>query len=183
MSKKAPAAASKNPPRVAIGWREWVGFPELGFAAIKAKVDTGARSSSLHAVDIETFRKRGVEWVRFEVHPEQRSVAGSRICEAVVFDRRSVRSSNGKKELRVFIHTLAKLGGETWPIELTLTGRSDMGFRLLLGREAMRRRFIVDPGRSFLQGERDARPGMLDPRRGTHHHSARTKRAVKGKTT
>ena len=140
-----------------IGWREWVAFPDLGLKFVKAKVDTGARSSSLHAVGMESFRKGSAEWVRFEVHPDQRTTKGSVVCEAQVFDRRRVRSSNGRQELRFFIHTPATLGDSTWPIELSLTARSDMGFRLLLGRQATRGQFVVDPGRSYLLGKRKRR--------------------------
>lgn len=132
-----------------IGWREWVGLPDLGIAQIKAKVDTGARSSSLHAFDIEPFSRDGVDWVRFRVHPVQRDASVTVAAEAKVLDRRSVRSSSGRAAMRPVIITRVALLGVTWPIELTLANRDAMGFRMLLGREAFRSRFLVDAGGSY----------------------------------
>ncbi len=132
-----------------IGWREWVGLPELDLPAIKAKIDTGARTSALHAVNLERFRRRGKPWVRFEVHPHQRDVENSVISEAVVIEERSIRNSGGAAEYRPVILTTVDLGPLSLPIELTLTNRSLMGFRMLLGREAVRNRFFIDPGASF----------------------------------
>ena len=137
-----------------IGWREWVALPKLGIPSIKAKVDTGARTSSLHAFDIERFRRRGVSMVRFAVHPEQRSGKHAVLVEAPLADRRPVRPSSGEAELRLVVVTDVELMGERFPVELTLTRRDAMGFRMLLGRQAMRGRFVVDPGRSFLNGRR-----------------------------
>ena len=133
-----------------IGWREWVVLPELGIDRIKVKVDTGARSSSLHAHDLEPFQRRGRDWVRFVVHPQQRSRAGEVQVEAQVLEYRSVRSSNGKASLRPVIITPITLLGQTWPVELTLASRDEMGFRMLLGREAMAGRVLVDPSRTFI---------------------------------
>ena len=153
-----------RPARAIVGWREWVSFPDLGIGPIKAKIDTGARSSALHAVAVERFRRRGQSWVRFNVHPEQRSPVGSTICEALVHDERQVKSSNNQSETRLVIRADVRLahstwGSETWPIELTLASRADMGFRLLLGREAIRGRFLVDPGHSYLWGRRKRQRG------------------------
>ena len=136
-----------------IGWREWVGLPDLGISAIKAKVDTGARSSSLHASKLEEFERDGVKWIRFHVHPQQRRSGVSVEAEAEVLDFRSVRSSSGKAEMRPVIVTHVALFGITWPIELTLASRDQMGFRMLLGREAFRGRFVVDAGNSFYGGK------------------------------
>lgn len=136
-----------------IGWREWVGLPELGTPKIKAKVDTGARSSSLHAWDIEPFRKRGAEWVRFVLHPEQRSTKKTVRAEAPVLDRRKVKSSSGESEERYVIETEVELLDQCWPIEVTLTRRDEMGFRMLLGRQAIRGRFLVDSGHSYNGGK------------------------------
>jgi hypothetical protein len=136
-----------------IGWREWIALPELGVPAIKAKVDTGARSSALHAFALETFRRRGREWVRFEVHPIQRSERAARTVEALVVDHRKVRSSGGHEQVRPVILTEIELLGGRWPIELTLTRRDVMGFRMLLGRQAVRGRFLVHPGRSWYNGK------------------------------
>jgi len=144
--------------RPRIGWREWIALPELGIAAIKAKVDTGARSSALHAVDFETFARAGEPWIRFKVHPLQRDWRTEIVTEAALADERWVRSSSGRRTLRPVIRTAAELGGARWPIEITLVRRDMMGFRMLLGRQAVRRRFVVDPGRSFLRGERPETP-------------------------
>ena len=133
-----------------VGWREWVGLPELDIRRIKVKVDTGARSSSLHAYDIEVFTRGKRDFVRFVVHPVQRETKTTVRCVAELHEHRHVKSSSGHREYRPIIRTLVKLGGDTWPIDLTLTTRDEMGFRMLLGREAIRKRFLVDPGRSYL---------------------------------
>ncbi len=135
-----------------IGWREWVSLPDLPIRRIKAKVDTGARSSSLHAFDVEFFEKESVEWVRFAVHPVQRREKTLLRLEAPVLETRSVRSSSGQAEVRPVIETNVTLLGLTWPIELTLSDRGKMGFRMLLGRQAFRGRFLVDTGRSYYGG-------------------------------
>lgn len=135
-----------------IGWREWVGLPELGTEWIKCKVDTGARSSSLHAFDIELFERGGVRWVRFEVHPWQGSATDAMPAEALLADLRSVKSSSGQSEERPVIRSRVAIAGQEHEIDLTLTLRDEMGFRMLLGREALRRRFLVDPGSSYLTG-------------------------------
>ncbi|MFP3949253.1 MAG: ATP-dependent zinc protease [Longimicrobiales bacterium] len=133
-----------------MGWREWVALPELGVDRIKAKVDTGARSSSLHAFEIERFRRKGVSMVRFAVHPIQRTLRGTVRAEAEVVDQRKVKTSSGVESLRWVIVSDVELMDQRWPIEVTLTRRDTMGFRMLLGRQAIRGHFLVDPGRSFL---------------------------------
>lgn len=133
-----------------IGWREWLALPGLGITKIKAKVDTGARSSSLHAFGIERGRAEGRDRVVFYTHPRQRGDGPGVSCSAELLDVRSVRSSNGSLEERYFIRTTARLQGIEFPIELTLANRDDMSFRMLLGREAIRGRFLVDSGRSFI---------------------------------
>jgi hypothetical protein len=144
-----------KPAKPVIGWREWVGLPDLGVDWVKAKVDTGARSSSLHAWDIEVEG----ETVRFNLHPVQDDDETVVQAEAQLIEHRDVRSSNGDVEIRPVIRTLAVLRGEDISIELTLSRRDEMGFRMLLGRSAVRRRFLVDPGRSFLGGgDRVTRP-------------------------
>ena len=136
-----------------IGWREWVGLPDFGIRRIKVKVDTGARSSSLHAVDLHYFEKAGRDWVRFKVHPVQRTNDKTVTVEALIHEFRSVRSSSGKASVRPVIITPIEMLGQTWPVELTLAGRDEMGFRMLLGREAFRKRFLVDAGRSYYGGK------------------------------
>jgi hypothetical protein len=133
-----------------IGWREWVALPELGVPRIKVKVDTGARSSSLHAFDIQVYRRRGAPMVRFNIHPYQRDARATVHADAAMIDERMVRTSGGHETLRPVIVTGVELMGRTWPIEVTLVGRDEMGFRMLLGRQALRGQFMVDPGRSYL---------------------------------
>ncbi len=131
------------------GWREWASLPSLGIASIRAKLDTGARTSVLHAWDIETYEDCGRDWVRFRVFPAQRSKKRFVCCESRIADRRWVTNSGGSRERRFVISTDLTLGGESWPIELTLTNRDEMGFRMLIGREAMQGRLIVDPDASY----------------------------------
>lgn len=136
-----------------IGWREWIGLPDLGVKKIKVKVDTGARSSSLHAFDLEDFEQDGEKWVRFKIHPVQRGTSKTIEAEAKVLEYRSVRSSSGKASTRPVIVTSVNLLGLSWPVEVTLANRDEMGFRMLLGREAFRRRFVVDAGNSYYGGK------------------------------
>lgn len=137
---------------IAMGWREWLQLPDLGIKRVKAKVDTGARSSSLHAEGIELFQVRGQIGVRFTVLPLQRSRLKAVSCQAPLYDERYVKSSNGSRELRPVIRTAVSWGGQVWDIDLTLTSRDLMGFRMLLGREAVRRRHLIDAGTSYLGG-------------------------------
>ncbi|WP_231943701.1 ATP-dependent zinc protease family protein [Aeoliella mucimassa] len=136
-----------------IGWREWVALPELGVSTIKAKIDTGARSSSLHAFDMVTFERDGQPFVRFKVHPLQRSSKETIEVEHPVLEFRKVRSSTGHAQRRPVIVTTVEAVGLTWPIELTLANRDAMGFRMLLGREAVRGRMIIDAAGSFYGGK------------------------------
>ncbi|AFY85104.1 ATP-dependent zinc protease family protein [Oscillatoria acuminata] len=140
----------QKPQLPVIGWREWVSLPELGIEKIKAKIDTGARSSAIHAFDIETFHQDGKHLVCFKVHPYQRDSIQTVATTSPLFDERQVRNSGGHAELRLVILTPIEILGYQWPIELTLTNRDVMGFRMLLGRQALRHRFLVDPGKSFL---------------------------------
>jgi len=140
-----------------IGWREWLSFPELGIPQVKAKVDTGARTSCLHAHFVEPFDRNGESWVRFGIHPEQGVTDKEIECEALVKDRRTVRDSGGHEEYRYVIETLVSIGGSAHRVEVTLTDRDSMRFRALLGRTAIRGKYVVDPGRSFLQGKRQKR--------------------------
>ncbi len=135
-----------------IGWREWVRLPVWDVAHIKAKIDTGARTSSLHAFGLEWFERDGVPRVRFQVQPWQRSVDDAVAVDAAVVSTRDVKSSSGAVERRPVVRTPIELAGTTVDAEITLTRRDEMGFRMLIGREALRRRFVVDPGRSYLGG-------------------------------
>lgn len=134
-----------------VGWREWLSLPALGIDAIKAKVDTGARTSCLHAFEVQTFMREGREWARFLMHPLQGNTELVRECECPVHDRRQVTDSGGHREERVVIVTDVTLAGRRWPIEITLTARDTMRFRMLLGRTAMSD-ILVRPRASFLLG-------------------------------
>ena len=162
------SAASSLP---IIGWREKVTLPKLDISTVKAKIDTGARSSALHAFDIELFKRGEVEFVRFKVHPVQRSRKKVVVAEAPLLEIREVRNSGGKAESRPVISTVVALGGKEWPIELTLTNRKQMGFRMLLGRQAVRRRFLVDSGKSYIQSSL--------PSRKLKNHKKRSKKRKK----
>ena len=169
----APAGPAVIPAaRTPVGWREWVALPELplpewrrdaadqaagardpGGPRLKAKVDTGARTSSLHAFDVETFERDGVDLVRFSLHPRQKSAKRAVPCEAELLGVREVKSSNGVVQARPVVLTHAVVCGKRFPLELTLANRDAMGFRMLLGREALRGRFVVDPAASYLGGK------------------------------
>ena len=136
-----------------IGWREWVALPGLGIKKIKAKVDTGARTSSIHAHDIEIFKEKSVRWVRFKIYAAPSVKKSQILAQARLVDYRRVKSSSGHVSRRPVIKTVVTLGAKAWLIELTLNNRDMMGFPMLLGREAIKRRFLVDPDKSFLQGK------------------------------
>ncbi|HMM97157.1 RimK/LysX family protein [Phycicoccus sp.] len=134
------------------GWREWVSLPALGVPWVKAKLDTGARSSAVHAFDLEDLERDGRRWARFSIHPWQRSSADAVQCECPVLDVRGVRSSSGHAEERLVVAMDLVLMGREVAAEVTLARRDEMGFRMLVGREALRQGFAVDPGRSYLGG-------------------------------
>jgi hypothetical protein len=154
------AGRKGRPARKRIGWREWVGLPELGIPEIKAKIDTGARTSTLHAYRITPFEKDGRAFVRFLVHPVQRRRLPEIECVAPLAGRRAIRDSGGKTEHRYIVLTRLRVGDDMSEIELTLTNRDQMSFRMLVGRAAIRGRFDVDPGRSFRTGRLAARAGQ-----------------------
>lgn len=143
------ASTSKNPAPLIVGWREWAGLPGLEIPWIKVKLDTGARSSALHAFDLEELPG---DRVRFSVQPWQESDADRATVECDIHDRRVVRSSSGHTQERIVVLTEITLAGKTITAETTLSNRDQMGFRMLVGREALRQGFVVDPARSFLAG-------------------------------
>lgn len=156
-----PAFPAEAGAPLVVGWREWAGLPRLGVARIEAKIDTGARTSALHANSIELFDVGGAPFVRFDVSGE---AATAPWHEAEVTDRRLVRSSNGEAERRIVIGTELELAGRAWPIELTLTNRLLMDLPMLIGREALAGRVLVDAERSWVWG-RPTQPRRASPRR------------------
>lgn len=137
-----------------VGWREWISLPDLNLMQIKAKMDTGAKTSSLHAVNIEEFTHYGWDYVRFEVHPDQEDLSVTKMCEARIMDRRIVKSSCGEREKRPFIKTSLFIGGRHIQIELNLSNREHMGVPILIGREAMTPGVLVNPSKKFILGRR-----------------------------
>lgn len=143
-------------PLPAVGWREWLSLPTLSLDRIKAKVDTGARTSALHTFDLETYTDdSGVDRVRFKVHPNQEETDTVVECDTEVISLRSVRDSGGHEEFRPFIRVPVVLGAHRWEIEMSLTNRDNMKFRMLLGRTALQNRFVVDSAQSYLIGKKD----------------------------
>ena len=137
-----------------IGWRETLALPDLGIKSIKAKIDTGARTSALHAFDCQEIAQNNRKIIRFAVHPIQRDNKQTILAEAELLEYRKITNSGGKAQVRPVILSTVILGKHQWQVELTLTNRDVMGFRMLLGRQAVRDRFLVDPRRSFLQSNR-----------------------------
>ena len=138
--------------QITVGWREWVTLPDLGIARIKAKVDTGARTSALHTFDLRTHTRDTVTLVSFSIHPLQNDQQVVQ-CEYPLHDERWVTDSGGHREMRPVILTRLAFDGAEWPVEITLTNRENMKFRMLLGRTAMAGRMIVDPQKSYLRGQ------------------------------
>ena len=138
---------------ITVGWREWIALPELGISRIKAKIDTGARSSALHAFHVDTFEEHGQSKVRFALHPRQYSTKKATHCLADLVDIRWVSDSGGHREKRCVIKTLVLLGDISYKVEITLASRDDMRFRMLLGRTALSKRFLVDASASYLLGK------------------------------
>jgi ribosomal protein S6--L-glutamate ligase len=139
--------------KIILGSEEWCSFPELGIPTIKARVDSGAKTSALHAINIAPFKNEGQNWVRFDINPIQNNVKTVIHCEAPLVDKRVVKSSSGFREERYVIQTNLEIGNTNWNIEMTLTNRDSMGFRMLLGREAMSGRVLVDPEQQYLLGQ------------------------------
>jgi hypothetical protein len=160
-----PIVSTRRSNRPTLGWREWIALPDWDVPYLKAKVDTGARTSSLHAFDLEWFQEGGTPWIRFEVHPWQRSTSDSVIAEAPVVSTRDIKSSSGAVDHRPVVRTSILLAGITVDAEVTLTRRDEMGFRMLIGREAIRNRFLVDPGVSYLGGRPPKHIRLMNRRR------------------
>lgn len=139
--------------KVILGSEEWCAFPELGIPTIKARVDSGAKTSALHAINIAPFIKNDTNWVKFDINPIQNNLKTVIHCEARLVDKRIVKSSSGFREQRYVIQSILEIGDSKWPIEMTLTNRDSMGFRMLLGREAMSGRVLVDPEQKYLLGQ------------------------------
>ena len=154
-------ASTSSSELILVGWREWLALPDLGMPAIKTKIDTGARTSSLHVEGHETFVKRGQRWVRFSLSPGSRRAVQPQVCEAPILDERPVTDSSGNTAPRLFIETRVAVGAWSWPIEMNLTDRRSMLFPMLLGRTAMRGRLMVDPNGSFLLGRPSMRAQQL----------------------
>lgn len=139
--------------KITVGWREWFSLPELGLENIKAKIDTGARTSALHAFEVEEYTDNGINMVRFLMHPVQKNLEIIKECHAKIIDKRWVSDSGGHREKRFVILTMVAMGDVQWPVEMTLTNRDSMKFRMLLGRTAMQD-IIVDPSASYLFGKK-----------------------------
>jgi ribosomal protein S6--L-glutamate ligase len=146
------AKAGPKSPKAIIGWREWCALPDLELPGVLAKIDTGAKTSAIHAFDIRSS-ERGDDWLSFFIHPVQRRRRPVIKCEARCVDYRAITSSNGKTEERPVIQTTLVLAGRSFLTEITLTNRDEMGFRMLIGRQSLHRRFIVDPALSFCCGQ------------------------------
>lgn len=151
MTEKAQFPAE----RITLGWREWLDLPDLGANNVLAKIDTGAKTCALHTFYIDDFYREGAQWIRFGLHPNRHSDKLAVHCEARVKEKRDVTDSGGHTENRYVIETLMQLGGELFAAEVTLTNRDNMKYRFLLGRNALRRRFVVDPAKSYRLGKRE----------------------------
>lgn len=145
--------SEENNKPIAVGWREWIALPDLGLPAIKAKIDTGAKTSALHAFYTDAYEENGIKMVRFGIHPIQKNQDLAVECHAAVKDYREIIDSGGHKEMRYVIESMVVIGGQQWPIEMTLTNRDTMRFRMLLGRRAMEHRVNVEPGSSYINGK------------------------------
>ncbi len=145
----------KKRERITLGWREWISLPDLGVDKILAKIDTGAKTSALHTFYIDDFERDGQKWLRFGLHPNRHSDRQAIHCEAPLKEKRDVTDSGGHTENRYVIDTTFQVGNDRFVAEMTLTNRDNMKYRILLGRNALRRRFAVDPARSYRLGKQE----------------------------
>ncbi len=150
---KPDAPRRKARPPVDIGWREWASLPGLGVERIEGKIDTGAKTSAIHAYRIREVIFDGAPHAEFYLHPERRRRKPEIFCRVPIADRRLIKSSNGEAQERIIIVTPLRIGKREWLIELSLANRDAMGFRFLIGRDALRRGFVIHPGQSFLLGD------------------------------
>lgn len=148
-----PSEFMSKIPKLPVGWQEWCALPELHIPAIKVKIDSGAKTSALHAWDVKPFQRHGEWYLHFTVHPLQRNMHLTQECYAKVVDHRVIISSNGQKELRYIIGTTLILGTRSWEIEVSLTNRDSMAFRMILGRDALKGHAMIDPGKILKQGK------------------------------
>ncbi len=139
-----------TPSKLIAGWREWGQLPDLNVEKIKVKLDTGAKTSSLHAFDLSLFTHMGKDWLQFDVHPFQDDESITHTCTSPIVDYRWITSSSGHSQKRFIIETTLKLGDFSSLIEISLANRDEMGFRMLVGRNALKGRILVDPSHSFL---------------------------------
>lgn len=147
--------ARRTANRAIIGWREWAALPELGVDRINAKIDTGAKTSAIHAFRTKQIETEDGPVVEFFVHPRRRRKKPEIFCRAPLIDTRLIKSSNGQTEERFVIETPLRMGDQTWKIELSLTNRDAMGYRILIGRDALAKRFLIQSDASYLLGQRD----------------------------
>lgn len=146
-----PAKKTMSASITIVGWKEWCSLPDLGIPIIKAKIDTGARTSSLHTTHMEHFKQNQKDYVKFMLYPLQKNTAIQKLCQAEVIDLRHIKNSGGHIEERAVIRTHLQLGSNQWPIEITLTNRNSMRFRMLLGRQAFKSNICINPNKPYYQ--------------------------------
>jgi len=140
--------------KLVVGSLETCDLPEIGIVDLQVRVDTGAKTSSLHVDNLEKIQRDGKPWIAFDIHPDVHNVDQVIRCKAPLHDVRKIKSSNGVAEERFVIKTALKLADQAWPIEITLTNRADMRNLMLLGRQGMGKRLLVDPSKTFLLGRK-----------------------------
>ena len=170
-NRQSPKRRRKAPLQI-VGWREWVSFTEFGGPPVRAKVDTGARTSAIHARNIKITRQGGRDIATFDIYPVQRDASIVVHCRAPIVTRRRIRNSGGQVQERLIVRTTIAIGDNSFAIDLSLTRRDQMGYRMLLGRRALKNRFVVDSGRSYVQGNK---PVLQKPSLQKHKRAGRGK--------